>query len=1344
MENTLKEKSGIKMYNKNLENDDLLEMSHSQLKQIAKDLKVKFYYNMKKQELRDSIRAKRTNTVEDKPIIKRNDNIITKNEIQGLDEFIDKHTKIKYNNSKSEIIIKSKNLETFKEQLVKKYKQLMSQLLYKRFSENVKKNKEEYANIYSSDRIHVVNSSSLKKTFERYVVKGQDVHDNENYMYDEFFVRNKLKMIQFLKEHRGNKITMRIEYEIEKEVVIEGQTYIDTSRTYNTSRAISNFQNSDVEVIYNNMKNDLLHQIEELKAKGSGWRVNGIISCKLDVATLNPIKGKSYIKLPKYLLDKKAIINMKNNDNECFKWCITRAMNLQERNNETITNLLKIQSEKYNWTNIKFPMELNKIDKFEKQNENISVNVFGYDEKEKIYPLRISSTNKREHEINLLLISEIENDIETNNHYCIINNMSRLLTSQLSNHNGKKYFCYNCLSSFSCEEKLENHKEYCNTQSAKIIMPDETNNTLEFKNYCKKMEVPFVVYADFESFIKKIEDNDYKINKKTNSYTKKINKHIPCSFNYYIKCFDESVYNKEPVKYTSQYEDDDVAQKFIESLEKDIKEIFDKFGKPKEMIMTEESEHNYLNATECHICNKKLEGEVVRDHCHITGKYRGAAHKNCNLNYKLPKFIPVLFHNLSGYDSHLFIKKLRCEGKENLNCIPTNDEKYISFSKKIKVGEYIKNGETKEIMREIRFLDSLRFMNSSLDKLSGYLIYEDENKNKKYDKFKNIKKYYSEEQLPLITKKGIYPYEYMNSFEKFEETILPKRNNFYSSITNKHITRDEYKHAINVWNKFKIKNMREYTDLYNKVDVLLLADVFENFREICYETYGLDPLWYYTAPGLAFDAALKITNVKLELLTDYDMLLFIKNGIRGGISMISKRYSKANNKYMLDKYDEEKESVYIKYLDANNLYGWAMCQDLPVNGFKWMNEEELNNWSELSKTKGKGCILEVDLEYPEELHNLHNEYPLAPERIKFGNVEKLIPNLNNKTKYIIHYKNLELYKSLGLKITKIHKGVIFNEEEWLKPYIELNTKKRQEAAKANNEFGKDFYKLMNNAVYGKTMENIEKRIDLKLVTDAEKARKLIAKPNYNRCKIFDENLTAIHMNKIKIEYNKPIYLGFCILELSKTLMYDFHYNYIKNKYNDKVELLFTDTDSLVYEIHTEDFYKDIENDIIDKFDTSDLPEDHPSNLPLVNSKIMGMFKDEKEGFEILEFVGLLAKLYSLKVLQMYKEYNGYGKKVKDGMTIEKYEKLWNEYEETKKCKGVSMSVVKKSISHEDYLKCLNTRTKHLTKMNVFRSRKHEMYNEEVNKIALSANDDKRYILEDGIKTLAHGHHLIPK
>jgi len=460
--------------------------------------------------------------------------------------------------------------------------------------------------------------------------------------------------------------------------------------------------------------------------------------------------------------------------------------------------------------------------------------------------------------------------------------------------------------------------------------------------------------------------------------------------------------------------------------------------------------------------------------------------------------------------------------------------------------------------------------------------------------------------------------------------------------------------------------------------------------------------------------------------------------------MISKRYSKANNKYMLDKYDEEKESVYIKYLDANNLYGWAMCQDLPVNGFKWMNEEELNNWSELSKIKGKGCILEVDLEYPEELHNLHNEYPLAPERIKFGNVEKLIPNLNNKTKYIIHYKNLELYKSLGLKITKIHKGVIFNEEEWLKPYIELNTKKRQEAAKANNEFGKDFYKLMNNAVYGKTMENIEKRIDLKLVTDAEKARKLIAKPNYNRCKIFDENLTAIHMNKIKIEYNKPIYLGFCILELSKTLMYDFHYNYIKNKYNDKVELLFTDTDSLVYEIHTEDFYKDIENDIIDKFDTSDLPEDHPSNLPLVNSKIMGMFKDEKEGFEILEFVGLLAKLYSLKVLQMYKEYNGYGKKVKDGMTIEKYEKLWNEYEETKKCKGVSMSVVKKSISHEDYLKCLNTRTKHLTKMNVFRSRKHEMYNEEVNKIALSANDDKRYILEDGIKTLAHGHHLIPK
>ncbi|XP_065664661.1 uncharacterized protein LOC136086296 [Hydra vulgaris] len=352
--------------------------------------------------------------------------------------------------------------------------------------------------------------------------------------------------------------------------------------------------------------------------------------------------------------------------------------------------------------------------------------------------------------------------------------------------------------------------------------------------------------------------------------------------------------------------------------------------------------------------------------------------------------------------------------------------------------------------------------------------------------------------------------------------------------------------------EFKCRSFRDYHDLYNVSDVLLLADVFENFRDVCMKNYKLDPAWYYTSPGLAWEAALRKTKVKLQLLSDYDMILMIKNGIRGGISTISNRLGKSNNKYM-DNYDETKPSQFIQYLDANNLYGWAMSKPLPTHGFGWMDQDELKNWRSFP------CILEVDLDYPDHLHDEHNDYPLAPERVKVDKVEKLIPNLNNKKNYVVHYTNLKLYERLGLNITKIHRGISFEESAWLIDYIDLNTNLR---TKATNEFEKDFFKLMNNSVFGKTMENIEKRVDVKLVTNRDEAVKLASRPNYESRTIFDENLIAIHMKRTKLKYNKPIYLETCILDLSKTLMYEFHYDYIKKKYSDKAKLLFTDTDSL--------------------------------------------------------------------------------------------------------------------------------------------------------------------------------------
>ena len=367
--------------------------------------------------------------------------------------------------------------------------------------------------------------------------------------------------------------------------------------------------------------------------------------------------------------------------------------------------------------------------------------------------------------------------------------------------------------------------------------------------------------------------------------------------------------------------------------------IYDNFtSKPKNMIFTAEDEKKYDSQTECHICEgegiskyiyKPKCLEWVRDHDHLTGKFRGKAHSVCNFICKDQNFVPVVFHNLEGYDSHLFIKSM-CDENAKMSCIAKNEESYISFSKGEKVDTYKKKGEEIDKFFYSRYIDSYKFLVSSLDKASKTLE----------DKDCKLLKLFLNEDLNIVRKKGIFPYEWFDSFEKLNETELPSIENFYSTLNEFSISEEEYKHAQNVWNKFNMKTFREYHDLYLKIDVLLLSDVFEKFRDVCYKSYGLDPLHYYTSPGLSWDSFFKMTKAKPELLTDYDMYLMIEKGIRGGMSMITKRYSKANNKYMKD-FNENEESKFIKYFDANNLYGTAMCEQMPYSNFKWMNPKEI-------------------------------------------------------------------------------------------------------------------------------------------------------------------------------------------------------------------------------------------------------------------------------------------------------------------------------------------------------------------------------------------------------------------
>ena len=683
--------------------------------------------------------------------------------------------------------------------------------------------------------------------------------------------------------------------------------------------------------------------------------------------------------------------------------------------------------------------------------------------------------------MNLLLITK-----DKKKHYVLIKDFNTFTYNQ-SKHKERKHFCMYCLQCFSSERILANHVNNCLTINGvqAINMPKQSENILKFNNFHKQLPVPFVIYADFEAITKKVQgceqSEEMKKDKDRRSYTEAYQTHEDCGYGYKVVCCYDNKYSK----HTRIYRGENAVYKFMEKMLEEVeycKAVIKKhFNKP--LVMTEVDEQNFKTVDGCHICDEKYTDKdvCIRDHCHITGKFRGSAHQECNLKSRIKPEnlkIPVIFHDLRGYDSHFIMQQIgeiaskhgytNKKGEKqdlNINAIPNNMEKYMAFM----LGNYL------------TFIDSFQFMSSSLDKLASNLPKDD---------LIYTSKAFQGKRLDLLSKKGVYPYDFMDSFEKFNNRELPTKDQFYSILNDEHITDNEYIHAKEVWDTFYIKTMGEYHDLYLVSDVLLLTDVFENFRKTCMQYYKLDPCHYFTSPGLSWDAMLKMTNIKLELMTDIDMFQFIEKGMRGGVSSIANRYGNANNKYMKE-YDEKAPSKYIMYLDANNLYGWAMSQYLPTGNFKWMTDKEISK-IDLGKYKAdgkKGLILEVDLEYPQELHNIHNDYPIAPEKVKVSNnmlsayckkiaekynisiglVSKLIPTLRDKKEYVLHYRNLQLYLylglkikkvtlrdkkeyvlhyhnlqlylDLGLKIKKVHRVLKFDQSPWLKQYIDFNTEK---------------------------------------------------------------------------------------------------------------------------------------------------------------------------------------------------------------------------------------------------------------------------------------------------------------
>ncbi|XP_067208470.1 uncharacterized protein, partial [Linepithema humile] len=872
----------------------------------------------------------------------------------------------------------------------------------------------------------------IETAFRNRVLTGAII--NQNYIDPREFLKNVrntvIERIQgVMVEHNSVKINTAFNGEF----VAGDKTAVKTIATKNCEL----FPTSDLQEWYTrHVEDDILAALEEFQERDSGWALSRILNLTVNVNKFNPLRAGCNIELPRKIMLKRAVVNVKSNDNACFAWAVVAALYPAEKHPER-TIEYPHYSTVLNLCGIEFPVTLSQISKFEKLNA-ISVNVFTTEDS-KIVPLRLADDKKEKH-VNLLYVRK-NNDA----HFACIKNLPRLVSSQLSMHKCKKYICDRCLHYFYTREKLSVHSVDCGKMNdCAVVLPSEDDEWLTFRNYNRKERVPFVVYADLECTLEKKVDQD--------GTTYAYQHHRAFSVGYYVSCtYDNSLSSFK------SYRGEDCVAWFVNELHDlthRVKAILTTVV-PMADLTREESEKFRSTAT-CHVCEKPFtpDDTRVRDHCHLTGRYRGAAHSSCNLNYKDSHVIPVIFHNLSGYDAHFIIKDVANAFEGNVELLPLTKERYISFTKNVKDTMDQKS----KLCIKLRFIDSFKFLSTSLDKLASYLT---------IDKLKITRSEFnhlSAEHFNLLTRKGVFPYEYVDSVDKLRDTSLPSRESFYSSLTGETVSESDYAHATNVWQTFSIEDLDQYSDLYLKTDVLLLADIFQNFRNMSIKSYGLDPAHYYTLPGYTWDAMMKYTRVKFELLTDIDMVLFVERGIRGGLSQCSNRYAAANNKYM-PSYDPSEPSSYLMYYDVNNLYGWAMCQPLPYAKFRWVDDVENFNVMSVASDSATGYVLEVDLEYPVNLHDAHSDLPFCPTRDKPpGKREiKLLATLCDKQRYVIHYRNLQQCVRHGLRIAKIHRVLQFAQSPWLRGYIELNTQFR---TRATNDFEKNLYKLMNNAVFG--------------------------------------------------------------------------------------------------------------------------------------------------------------------------------------------------------------------------------------------------------------------------------------
>ena len=1176
--------------------------------------------------------------------------------------------------------------------------------------------------------VHLVHSNRDLLDVRRYVL---DLLPSIRHMLNLPFLRCVRLRAQFMMYATFHRRTISEDEEEEEEEEFQQQAVF--------RGRMSSLTSHNVDAVGEDFLNHILPLIEEFCSQHSGWVLNSIdcLAIAFTCGRNDSGAGNKTFTTPPSLRRVRWCTNLRGIDGHCFpdsiRYCLAHADNLT--GNQELRYINKIRallSERYplNMDDMPLPFEIKYFSAFQKKNPHLSLRVYHHDGEHMTGPLYVN-TNDAAQAVHILFIHNPEKSTEPG-HFLPITNIRAMINyvntkRQYCPHNSP-YYCEYCLQVFHTQATSTLHHAWCKDRHKKQAVEVGKETQHRFMDHRKTTRLLNIVYADMESII--------------DSETKQ---HKPAFVG--AQQIWHPHYGQEHDKNCVEiFKGEDCVMQFMLYLRQKVAEnvaLLDTYTCTP-MDMTPEEEERHRSLTHCEFCEKRFNNECLRvaDHDHISGRYLHTLCNDCNLKrVQYRRRMTVVFHNLKGYDGHHLMR----HGLSNmfdweLSPIYQSGDKLLGMIVHIPLDTCSSNDDEEEDdvdpeVEELRqrhrrrrrrrnvytitFIDSCQFMPSSLLSLVETLPETPRTR------LMLLKQYGLSMENGLKSTKGVFPYTYFTSFDVLKETKLPPIEAFANDLTEKACSPDTYALAQAAWDMAGCQTLEDYLVYYLRLDVALLADVFEFFREAVIADSELDPAHYFGAPGLSFSWFFKLTKARPQALRDPAMYEMFEQGIRGGMTFVNIHEAECKPGEQL-----------IGYFDMNNLYGGAMTQKMPYSEFYWMTQPELDamttDWVMNYDVEGRdGFLAEVDLEYPQEVQDQTMDLPLAPESASisethlspymqdlwkhyypkrtFKGTTKLLLTHHSKTNYIVHSRALHYYIQRGLKITKVHRAITFTQRDFMKPYIDYHTSKRSTASTTAQ---KNLHKYMVNALFGKTMEDVRKHQVRRVTHSPSILFRNASSPLCESVMPLGPETAVVTLRRTRVVLNKPIFIGQCILDTSKLTMYDLLEQFRTNPKINNTRLIGGDTDSFFMLMQTPHDMNTILQSF-PNFDASNYSRTHPlfSNK---NKAQLGCFKDEACGQSITSFIALSPKMYSYKL---------------------------NNDSTHNRTKGVK-SYKKASLTHQMYRDAYANHTVIHVQQTLLQSREHTIHTITQRKRALSVWEDKRYWVSPN-ESYPYGHHRIP-